>query len=283
LCTCQFLAFPTNYPHVAGDGRLLVESDGRRAMLLDFIEGGTSGSTLLSEGEDRAPPMLTQLGEVLARLHEVTWPSEHKLRDVRSGYPVCNMGDLLKGDELKVLEADSRFAEHPVVAYAGECTPWLRELFERDVPWGLIHGDGFLDNTLYADRPDEGGDCRLLALIDWEDSCVGPLILDLAVSASACCFTASNELLADRLAALLRAYCGRRPLAVAEVASLGDFMAAGALACAFYRFGEFNVRKPDSDAEAKESWKLHLARAKSLRSGATARTAVEATLKQLPS
>jgi len=159
----------------------------------------------------------------------------------------------------------------------------LRELFERDVPWGLIHGDGFLDNTLYADRPDEGGDCRLLALIDWEDSCVGPLVLDLAVSASACCFTASNELLADRLAALLRAYCGRRPLAVAEVASLGDFMAAGALACAFYRFGEFNVRKPDSDAEAKESWKLHLARAKSLRSGATARTAVEATLKQLPS
>merc|ERR1712187_126520 len=100
-----------------------------------------------------------------------------------------------------------------------------------------------------------------------EDSCVGPFALDLAVCASACCFTASNELIADRLTVLVREYEARRPLSPEERRSFVDFMAAGALACGFYRFCEFNVRKPDSDTQAKDSYKIMFDRAQRLRTG----------------
>lgn len=263
-----------------------MESGGRRAMLLDFVEGGVSGSALLAKGEDQAPAILRGLATALAQLHQVSWPGEPKMRDIRTGFPVCNTGDLLRGDELAGLEKDERFADHPVVAYARECFDWLQQLYregQEDIPWGLIHGDGFLDNTLFREGSEEGGACRFLALIDWEDSCVGPLVLDLAISASACCFTAANELLRERLAVLLRAYMERRPLSPAERAALPDFMAAGAFACAFYRFGEFNVRQPNSDDAAKDSWRLHLDRAKLLRvAEGGARATVEAVLAELP-
>ena len=55
----------------------------------------------------------------------------------------------------------------------------FRELFGRaGLPAGFIHGDGFLDNILCAD------DGALAALVDWEDSCVAPYVLDVAVAVS---------------------------------------------------------------------------------------------------
>lgn len=274
------VAFPTNYPHAATDGRMLVESDGKRAMLLDFIGGARPGQELLAEDEGLAPSLLRELSLTLARLHQVKWPRERELRDVRSGFPVCNTGDLLAGEALEKLEAEPRFAAHAVVALARESLEWLRELYARDLPWGLIHGDGFLDNVMYQPPQEGGRECKLRALLDWEDSCVGPLVLDLAVAASACCFTASNELLATRLAVLLKAYHGERPLSALERQSLPDFMAAGALACAFYRFCEFNVRQPDSDVSAKGSYQLMLDRARHLKSG-EARSVVQAAVAEL--
>lgn len=281
LRTLRPTGFPTNYLHAAPDGRMIVESDGRRALLLDFING-VSGAKLLARGEAYAPVLLRGLAGALARLHQVVWPAEPKVRDVRSGYPVCSTGDILKGEELARLEGDERFARHPMVAFCRRHLEWLRQLYDRDVPWGLIHGDGFLDNTLYTDVP-EGrvGECVLLGLIDWEDSCVGPLVLDLAVSASACCFTAANELLKDRLAVLLAEYHAQRRLSARERSSLADFMAAGALACAFYRFTEFNVRQADSDEQAKASYQLHTRRAELLLDGGGARAVVEATVAEL--
>lgn len=234
-------------------------------MLLDFITGGVSGSVLLARGEEVASSLLRQLSETLAVLHHVRFPEmSPPLRDIRSGYPVCNTGDLLKGEEVAKLAADAQFGGHPIVAFALEHQSWLRELYERDLPWGVIHGDAFPDNTLFSD---DGGEHRLLGLIDWEDSCVAPLVLDLAVSTSACCFTASNELLKERLVTMLQAYNRQRPLSASERESLIDFMIAGAFGCAFYRFCEFNVRQPDSDAKAKGSFQIMLERAQLLKSG----------------
>lgn len=44
-------------------------------------------------------------------------------------------------------------------------------------PEGLIHGDAFLDNALYHET-----EHTVAALVDWEDACRAPLVLDLAVS-----------------------------------------------------------------------------------------------------
>lgn len=259
--------FPTNYPHASPSGSFLVEGHDRRAMLLDFVDNAVPGSELLTREESKAPKILSELSSALAQLHLVTWPSGRTLRDVRSGYPVCNMGDLLKGEELDRLEADPAFASHELIKLLRQNADWLRELYSRELPRGLIHGDGFLDNTLYESGPAGSADCRLLALIDWEDSCVGPFVLDVAVCASAVCFTASNDLIAERLRTVLAAYQAQRPLSEAERASLADFMASGALACAFYRFCEFNVRQPESDAKAKDSWRIMYERAKIIRAG----------------
>merc|ERR1719276_543532 len=122
-------------------------------MLLDFIGGATPGDKVLGD-PSKMPKVLGDLASAMAALHAVAWPSDRPLRDIRQGYPVCNTGDLLRGLELKAMEADPRFAGHPFIAFVRESLPSFCALYERnDVPWGLIHGDAFLDNTLYRDGP----------------------------------------------------------------------------------------------------------------------------------
>ena len=78
--------------------------------------------------------------------------------------------------------------------------------------------------------------------------------MDVAVAVSAAAFTASNELLPARCAALLRGYTARRPLSADEMSALPDFMWAGALACGFYRWREFNINRPESSDETKQAY-----------------------------
>ena len=147
------------------------------------------------------------------------------------------------------LRAHSRRRRTP--SRAGPRLARFRELFGRaGLPAGFIHGDGFLDNILCAD------DGALAALVDWEDSCVAPYVLDVAVAVSAAAFTASNELLPARCAALLRGYTARRPLSADEMSALPDFMWAGALACGFYRWREFNLNRPESADDAKNAYAI---------------------------
>ncbi|CAE7350428.1 COMT [Symbiodinium necroappetens] len=113
----------------------------------------------------------------------------------------------------------------------------------------------------------------------WEvpdDSCVGPYVVDLAVCASACCFSAANELMEPRLRVLLKEYLRQRTLSPLEVQTFPDFMAAGALACSFYRFCEFNVRQSDADAKAKDSYKLMAQRVELLLDGPVRKAVVDA-------
>jgi len=170
-------------------------------------------------------------------------------------------------------------ASHPFVAFLLPRLVRFRALYsECALPMGFIHGDGFLDNALFASNGD------LTALVDWEDSCIAPYVLDVAVCVSAACFTAENELQQHRCAHILRGYASRRPLGEAETAALADFMWAGALACGFYRcaprasspvtepcprsdrmrshayaclpgrWREFNVNRPESTSETKEAY-----------------------------
>ncbi|CAE8623298.1 unnamed protein product [Polarella glacialis] len=61
-----------------------------------------------------------------------------------------------------------------------------------------------------------------------------------------------------------------------EAESFVDFMAAGALACSFCRFCEFNVKQLDSDAKAKNSYKIMADRAELLLSGSAREAACAA-------
>eukprot|EP00913_Durusdinium_trenchii_P026002 g24396.t1 len=74
---------------------------------------------------------------------------------------------------------------------------------------------------------------------------------------------------------LLKEYFRHRKLTPLESEKFVDFMAAGALACGFYRFCEFNVRQKDADAKAKESYRLMAERAEQLLEGPTREVLVQ--------
>lgn len=247
-------SWPTNYPHQTVDGSFIVEDNGRCVLLLDFIGNAVPGQKLLAEKEQEhgfIARMMYELGEAVASLHLIAWPSGKRLRDVRThGYAVCNTGDFLKGKALVEFEQNTLVAGHSFLKVCRDALPLFRKLYKRTLPYGLIHGDVFLDNTLFAK------DGKLCAIVDWEDSCKGPYVLDLAVLLSACSFSATNDLSLPKLEALLAGYSAKRSILPLEAESLVDFMAVGALACGFYRFGEFNVRQPDSNEQARDSWRI---------------------------
>ena len=97
---------------------------------------------------------------------------------------------------------------------------------------------------------------EVAALVDWEDSCVAPYVVDVAVCLSACCFDKCNKLIETRFDAILRAYLATRQISNEERSTIPDFMWAGALACGYYRLIEFHVRKPDSPASAKATFEI---------------------------
>jgi homoserine kinase type II len=81
------------------------------------------------------------------------------------------------------------------------------------LPTGIIHGDLFPDNVLFA------GD-RLAALLDFEQASDGAFAYDLAVTLLAYCF--DDDFVADRARALVSGYVAERPLRPEEKAGLWD-------------------------------------------------------------
>eukprot|EP00439_Symbiodinium_sp_Y106_P024563 s5127_g3.t1 len=79
---------------------LLKVKGGRTAILLDFITG-KRGDEMLASDEGKTEKLLKELAAALAQLHQVSWPSDKKLRDIRAGYPLCNTGDLLRGEDMR--------------------------------------------------------------------------------------------------------------------------------------------------------------------------------------
>ena len=285
LAHLQSASYKTNYLLPRRDAadaplaaRYLATADGGGpllAMLVSFVVG-TPGDKLLAASPSTEATMLASLGGALAALHGIEWP-EPPLRHVSCGYPVCNTGR--RCSTRRPPASPPRSTSCPTTRLSPSCraprairrailcarnsrrrrTPSragprlarFRELFGRaGLPAGFIHGDGFLDNILCAD------DGALAALVDREDSCVAPYVLDVAVAVSAAAFTASNELLPARCAALLRGYTARRPLSADEMSALPDFMWAGALACGFYRWREFNINRPESADDAKNAYAI---------------------------
>ena len=108
-------------------------------------------------------------------------------------------------------------------ALLGSATETLRQAEADRLPKGVIHGDLFRDNLLFA-----GG--RLTGLLDFHHAAYGYLIYDLAVAANDWCSRPDGRLNASQANALLAAYQRIRPLTDAELDAFPAFMAYAALA-----------------------------------------------------
>lgn len=106
---------------------------------------------------------------------------------------------------------------------------------------------------------------ELVAFIDLEDVCVGPLLFDLSCCVIGCCFTNatdSNEggdkykqvLDFDVLSAFLDGYCADRKLPDLEVEHFVAYMRLTLLCNCSWRFVKFHIMQKDVPDEARNSY-----------------------------
>jgi homoserine kinase type II len=149
------------------------------------------------------------IGNALARQHRLTFDMHHLGQ--QSLQNMLNTGSAL----LPTLNTDNRQLLNDELNRA------QRLLARTDLPIGLIHGDLFRDNTLFA------GDA-LTGLLDYYSATTGPLLLDVAIAANDWC-DENYQLISDRTTALLEGYEATRPLTRAEKTSWQDCLRCGAL------------------------------------------------------
>ena len=214
-------AYPTVYPILQKNGDALHHvNEKKRVMIYPFLNGETPKPS---------KRVLAQIGEALAKLHCIP--------------PIANLPRFPMGitkiipfmNEVKHTE----LATHPFFLWLQSELEWIIPEIEKPLPTGLLHGDLFLDNTLFDDE-------KMVAILDFEEGCYDTLLTDIAMTIIGCCYTEKNDLNIDALHDFLNAYDALRPLTENEWECLDGFVYYAALSIAVWRFRQFNIRHPDA-------------------------------------
>jgi homoserine kinase type II len=121
----------------------------------------------------------------------------------------------------------------------------------KDLPAGLIHGDLFVDNVLFADD-------QLAALLDFEQASWGRLAYDLAVTVLAFGF-GRDDFRADVTRALIDAYAAVRPPTPVEREGFGAELRFAACRFAVTRITDVHLKQGAGAAPGKR-YQRYLAR-----------------------
>ena len=132
------------------------------------------------------------------------------------------------------------FAAHPFVESLKSQLASMESQLNARLPMGLLHGDLFLDNTLFDGN-------QMVAILDFEEGCYDTLLIDVGMTLIGCCYTPEDRLNLGAAQRFLDAYNAVRPLTESEWQSLDCFVQYAALSIAFWRFRQFNIRRPDAD------------------------------------
>jgi Ser/Thr protein kinase RdoA (MazF antagonist) len=225
--------------------------DGRVAVLFDYIDGRAPARAELT------PPLLTAIGHALSALHAVPPAPTLPHAAVGGCASFSALSTLLQALDARGDDEDRAMAAllrevrppHPdaptAVLTRHAYTQSLARLPDpRDRSCGrqaLLHTDVFPDNVLV------GADGRLLAVIDFEELCVGPRLLDVAFTLAGCCYALDGgraTLRAPLARALLQGYDAgpAGPLLPAERLALGAYLELAAVILVYWRYRHFNVR-----------------------------------------
>lgn len=229
------------------------------AVGMSLLEG-EAANILLRKGAVESPAVFAALGASLGTVHGVAPPDG--LGDIASPgyierYVRCGEGAL--EDHFEQWRSADSFGF--IDWLSARLSTARQALSAKDLPRGMLHGDPFVDNVLINQL--EGGKVSA-ALVDWEDSAIGPLVYDLAVAAAGGCFatqpcetetspddTPAAPLKLPEFQALLQSYSSIRQLSAAEAKVLRPLMIANAVMCACYRWFSFHVKEADAPASAK--------------------------------
>ena len=213
-------AYPTVYPIPTKDQKQLTHETFGSVMLYPFLPG---------EQPQSSPNTLAQLGEALAKLHCIP---------PIAGLPRFAMGISQMTPFFKEVQG-TQFATHPFVESLKSQLESMEPQLNASLPMGLLHGDLFLDNTLF------NGD-QMVAILDFEEGCYDTLLIDVGMTLIGCCYTPQHQLNLESAQRFLDAYNASRPLTENEWKYLDGFVHYAALSIAFWRFRQFNIRRPDA-------------------------------------
>ncbi|MCY4566683.1 MAG: homoserine kinase [Candidatus Poribacteria bacterium] len=213
-------AYPTVYPIPTKDEKRLTHESFGSVMLYPFLRGKQPQSS---------PNALSQLGEALAKLHCIP---------PIAGLPCFAMGISQMIPFFEEVQG-TQFATHPFVESLKSQLESMEPQLKAPLPMGLLHGDLFLDNTLFDDD-------QMVAILDFEEGCYDTLLIDVGMTLIGCCYTPQHQLNIEAAQRFLDAYNASRPLTESEWQSLDCFVHYAALSIAFWRFRQFNIRRPDA-------------------------------------
>ncbi|MYA70333.1 homoserine kinase [Candidatus Poribacteria bacterium] len=231
-------AYPTVYPILTKDQNHLIHETFGSVMLYPFLQG---------THPQPSPNILAHLGEALAKLHRI--PPITGLHRFAMG--ISQMRPFFQ--EVR----ETQFATHPFIASLKSQLESMESQLNTSLPMGLLHGDLFLDNTLFD------GD-KMLAILDFEEGCYDTLLIDVGMTIIGCCYTSEHRLNLKVVQRFLNAYNAIRPLTESEWQHLDCFVHYAALSIAFWRFRQFNIRHPDAQRAntyqemitRSEQWKI---------------------------
>jgi homoserine kinase type II len=121
-----------------------------------------------------------------------------------------------------------------------------------DVPRGIVHGDLFRDNVLFAAATGDR-EAEVVALLDFESAAEGALIFDLAVCLHSWCFGDRFEVALGR--ALLDGYTARRPLEHDERGALEQTMRSSAIRFCITRLTDYALREGVVGDRVMKDWR----------------------------
>ncbi len=194
LGSIQKSGFPASYPIPRSDGEYVTHHQQEKVMIYDFIEG--------------KPPQVNsdsahQIGQALGCL---------SLKPIPPGYTSTALIDIedlrsFRQEKMTELQQYPEFCDEFL-----EQTASIEASLPFDLPRGFVHADAFPDNTIFRDG-------KLMALIDFEDSCNDALIFDIGMAIIGFGYL-GDTLDKNLVAALLAGYQSHRKLSVAEQQAL---------------------------------------------------------------
>jgi len=189
--------------------------DEKPVMLKRYIDGDVTANL--------SGNLLFQLGEEMARLHEIPAPSY-----LRQSFPYG------RSHFHEVINSN---LGHAYIGWLSEKNSYLQKRIPQHLPMALIHGDVFFDNMIIQ------GD-QLMAIIDFEEACYYYRSFDVGMAIVGVCRDRQG-ISFEKAGRFLRGYQKETTLQSIEQESLKAFAVYAAVATSFWRFRHYHLRRPE--------------------------------------
>eukprot|EP00981_Chlorochromonas_danica_P010088 scaffold3044_cov176-Ochromonas_danica.AAC.6 len=229
-------------------------------MIVNYLNG-VGGDLLIEDGILTLAQAAGKIGHSLAAMHAIAIVKEtddsQYTKNLRSYTTdgICFVGRHLTGDYARLFQdqKEDYIRQHPFLqVYLARYDDLCATVKACDgLRNAVLHGDAFLDNVLFDRVTGEG-------FVDFEDSCVGPALLDLACCIVGNCFDDHARLQQDAVEAMIGNYYrslkdvlsdnqreGWQQLLEEELRWISAAMRAVILLNASWRFTNFNITLPE--------------------------------------